>query len=290
MIRQIAAISVAAWLCPAWLSAQTLVLTVTAASADIHSSPSTGSPVIGHVLRGIRLEVTRELGSWVKVWWPTAVDGVGYVHITMGTLGRGAAAEPQRPVPVAARPGPEPTPPAPVTIRAPRPPEPTPPARLVYVTPQTHIVGLGGLVGTSTLGYGATARAWSGDRLGVQLAASRYAPSSVVPSRVTSIQVEPSLLYAPANYVSDYLWVRPYLGSGASFRRQTLSGLTPDSEPLLSGNEVGVQVFGGSEFTFAGVPRFALSADVGYRWPRTSFAGVDFGGPSLSVSGHWYVK
>jgi len=296
MIRQSAAISIsilmAAWLSPAWLSAQPLVLTVSAASADIYSSPSTGSPVIGHVLRGTRLEVTRELGSWVKVWWPIAVDGVGYVHITMGTLGRGAAPEPPRPASVAVRPGTEPTPPAPVpvTIRAPRPPEPTPPARLVYVTPQTHLVGLGGLVGTSTLGYGATARAWSRDRLGVQLAVSRYTPSSVVPSRVTSIKFEPSLLYAPANYVSDYLWVRPYLGSGVSFRRQTLSGLTPDSEPLLSGNEVGVQVFGGSEFTFAGVPRFALSADVGYRWPRTSFAGVDFGGPSLSVSGHWYVK
>jgi hypothetical protein len=292
MIRQIAAISVAAWLCPAWLSAQPLVLTVSAASADIHSSPSTGSPVIGHVLRGIRLEVTRELGSWVKVWWPTAVDGVGYVHITMGTLGRGAAAEPQRPVPVAARPGPEPTPPAPVAVRAPRPvpAEPPKPARRVSVTPLTHLVGLGGFMGTSTLGYGATARGWSRYRFGVQLAASRYAPSSVVPSRVTSMQFEPSLLYAPANYVSDYLWARPYVGSGVSFRRQTLSGLTPGAEPLLWEDKVGVQVFGGSEFTFAGVPRFALSADVGYRWPRTTFAGVDFGGPSLSVSGHWYVK
>jgi Bacterial SH3 domain len=292
MIRQIAAISIsmAAWLSPAWVSAQPLILTVTAASADVYSSPSTGSPVIGHVLRGTRLEVTRELGSWVKVWWPSATDGVGYVHMSMGTLGRGAAPEPPRPVPVAVRPGPEPTQPAPVAIRAPRPPEPTPPARLVYVTPPTHIVGLGGLIGTSTLGYGATARAWSRDRLGVQLAASRYAPSSVVPSRVTSMQFEPSLLYAPANYVGDYLWARPYVGSGVSVRRQTLSGLTPGSAPLLSENNVGVQVFGGSEFTFAGVPRFALSADVGYRWPRTSFAGVDFGGPSLSVSGHWYVK
>src|SRR2546423_417612 len=78
MIRQSAAISIsvlmAAWLSPAWLSAQPLVLTVSAASADIYSSPSTGSPVIGHVLRGTRLEVTRELGSWVKVWWPIAVE------------------------------------------------------------------------------------------------------------------------------------------------------------------------------------------------------------------------
>src|SRR5437867_5350741 len=167
MIRQSAAISIsilmAAWLSPAWLSAQPLVLTVSAASADIYSSPSTGSPVIGHVLRGTRLEVTRELGSWVKVWWPRAADGVGYVHMSMGILGRGAAPGSQQPAPVAARPAPEPTPPAPVAIRAPRPSEPTPPARLVYVTPRTHIVGLGGLIGTSTLGYGATARAWSRD-------------------------------------------------------------------------------------------------------------------------------
>jgi hypothetical protein len=291
MIRQIAAISVAAWLCPAWLSAQPLVLTVSAASADVYNAPSTGGRVIGHVLRGARLEVTRELGSWVKVLWPRAADGVGYVHVSMGTLGRGGAPEPPRPAPAAAR-QPEPIPPPAPAVRAPQPAPAAPrtPARRVSVTPLTHQVGLGGFMGTSTLGYGATARAWSRDRFGVQLAASRYAPSSVVPSRVTSMQFEPSLLYAPANYVSDYLWARPYVGSGVSFRRQTLSGLTPGAEPLLWEDKVGVQLFGGSEFTFAGVPRFALSADVGYRWPRTTFAGVDFGGPSLSVSGHWYVK
>jgi hypothetical protein len=69
-----------------------------------------------------------------------------------------------------------------------------------------------------------------------------------------------------------------------------LSDATASAGSSLSENNFGVQVFGGSEFTIAGVPRFALSTDLGYRWPRTSFAGVDFGGPSLSVSGHWYVK
>jgi hypothetical protein len=42
--------------------------------------------------------------------------------------------------------------------------------------------------------------------------------------------------------------------------------------------------------TFAGLSRFPLSVDLGYHWVRPSFAGVDLGGPGVSVSGHWYVK
>jgi hypothetical protein len=59
---------------------------------------------------------------------------------------------------------------------------------------------------------------------------------------------------------------------------------------LVSRNTFGLQAFGGGELTFAGVPRFALSVDLGYHWVRTPFAGVDLGGPGVSVSGHWYLK
>ena len=77
MIRRAAAVAVVALLSPSWLLAQSAVLIVNTTSANVYKSPSTGSLVIGHATRGAVLEVTRELGSWVKVSWPAAQDRVG---------------------------------------------------------------------------------------------------------------------------------------------------------------------------------------------------------------------
>ena len=99
MIRLAAAVGVALCVSQATLHAQAPVFTVQAVSADVYKAPSTGSAVIGHAPRGTALPVTRELGSWVKVSWPRAEDGVGYVHVSMGSLGQ---SETGRPV-VAAR-------------------------------------------------------------------------------------------------------------------------------------------------------------------------------------------
>src|SRR5262245_1642983 len=73
------------------LYAQDLVFTVTQASVDVHRTPSTGSPVIGKAARGRVFDVTRELGSWVKIAWPETEDGVGYLHMTFGTVSRRSA-------------------------------------------------------------------------------------------------------------------------------------------------------------------------------------------------------
>ena len=297
MIRLAAAVAVTVCVSPAWLCAQT-VLTVNTASADVYKSPSTGSPIIAHAPRGTVLAVTRELGSWVKVSWPGAED-IGYVHMSMGSLGRGVPLQPSQAAGLpSARPAPEPASFTPAAIEAGRPAPGVPaPMRPVFVTPATHLIGVGGRVGGSTrgggstLGFGATARAWSRDKFGAQLEVSHFALTSLeAPGRVTSIQFEPSVLYRLPDHVADYLWVRPYLGSGVNLRRQTLSTATPGAGPSVSENQFGLQAFGGGELTFAGVPRFALSVDLGYHWVRTSFAGVDLGGPGVSVSGHWYMK
>src|SRR2546425_7974192 len=94
MIRHAAAIAVVLFLSPLQLGAQSTVFTVNTASAPVYKSPSTGSPVIGKAPRGAVLEVTRELGSWVKVVWRDAQDGAGYVHVTMGSIARGATPVP----------------------------------------------------------------------------------------------------------------------------------------------------------------------------------------------------
>ena len=87
MVRRIAAVVLALTLNPTPSRAQDAVLTVTVLSADVHKGPSTVTPVIGHVSRGTVLPVSRNLGSWVKVAWPDAPEGVGYVHVTMGRVG-----------------------------------------------------------------------------------------------------------------------------------------------------------------------------------------------------------
>jgi hypothetical protein len=84
MIRQAAAVVVALCLSTSPLYAQstTVKLTVSDASANVHKTPSMGSPVIGKAPRGTELVVTREVGDWVKVSWPSSADGAGYVRMT----------------------------------------------------------------------------------------------------------------------------------------------------------------------------------------------------------------
>jgi hypothetical protein len=288
MIRRAAAVALALMLNPALLRAQDTVLTINVASAEVHRSPSTASPVIGKVTRGMVLPVARNLGSWLKVGWPTAPDGAGYVHVTMGNVaparGEAPAAKMSRtssastPVPMAT---------APMTRTS---AEQVAPRRQAAVTPITHTLGVGGLVG-SPGGFGATARAWRTKRVGLQFAFSRSAMTSdVAPGRVTSVQFEPGVVYALRDHVSTYFWVKPYVGSAVSFRHQTLSVVSPEALEPASDNGVGFRVFGGSELTFSGMPRFGLSVDLGYRKFPTPFPGFEVSPLSVSIAGHWYLR
>jgi hypothetical protein len=167
----------------------------------------------------------------------------------------------------------------------------SPSTRATYIAPPTHLVGLGGRMGGAPLGeLGATARVWSHSRLGVQVEASRSSVTSeVAPGRVTSFQLAPSVIYSFRDYVSDNVWVRPYVGGGATVYRSSLKLGTPDIDPVPD-TTVGYRGFGGAEVTFPAVPRFAISADVGRLWMDTPYEGFDLGGLAVSVSGHWYVK
>jgi hypothetical protein len=119
---------------------------------------------------------------------------------------------------------------------------------------------------------------------------TRYSlTSSVTSQRVTSMQFEPSLLYALPNRVTDYFWLRPYVGSGVQMRHQTLGAVTPGGDTIAD-SAFGVQAFGGGELTFAALPQFALSADVSYRRIGASFAGFESRRLGVAVSGHWYVR
>jgi Bacterial SH3 domain len=302
MIRQAAAVVVALCLSTSPLYAQStpVKLTVSDASATVHKAPSVGSPVIGKAPRGTALVVTREVGDWVKVSWPSAVDGAGYVRMNAGTIARGNAAAPAgakaaaTPAPVGSKTAvaatPAPAPIAATTAQVPttRPSAPSP-ARTLYVAP-THIFGIGAVVGGSTMGFGASARAWKKDRIGLQLEVSRYSFDSVdLLSRATSTDIAPSLLFAMNDRVTDYLWLRPYLGVAGHLVHSSRTDLI-FTDVTESANTFGVRGFVGAEMSFSSLPQFALSADVGYYHLPEPFVGFEPGGMGFAISGHWYVK
>lgn len=300
MLRRIAAVITFLLLTQSPLFAQTPAadFTVSVQSAAVRRSPSVASPEIGKASRGAVLEVTRDIGAWVKVAWPEAPDGVGYVHTSMGKLSRRmttderltAAFTPAATTETAAQAD------AAVVHSAPAPvPLST---RTVYVAPPTHFVGLGGRVGGSTHnsgstleGFGVSSRVWSRSRFGVQLDATRSTmKNESLSSRVTSMQFTPSVIYSLPDSVTDYIWVRPYLGAGTPFMRSALKSTTPTDLTSATDNSLGFRAFGGGELTFPSVPRFAISADLGYLWAQQSFDGFTLDGFGFSLAAHWYVK
>lgn len=291
MIRHVLAAAVVVCLLPCSALGQTPVLTIDAASADVYKSPTIASPIVGRAARGRVLEVTREVGDWVKVSWPDAADGIGYVRLSMGSLARTGA------LPSNA-----------LTSASSAPPAVESGARSStevrrgiagssaalgqagseYVAPPAHTVGVGGLMNGSTIGYGISGRMWSRRRLGLQIELSRYSLTTQTAERVTSLQFVPSLLFSLRSRVTEYMWIRPYVGGGARLSQFTLNNNA--TSVSASESRRSWQAFGGSELTFPNAPRVALSADLRYDSSDTPFAGFEFGGLGFSLSGHWYFK
>jgi len=288
MIRRIAAVVLTLALTPALVHAQDTVLTVTAPSADVYKAPSNVTPVVGHASHGAVLPVSRNLGSWVKVAWPGAPDGVGYVHLSMGTLSPASGAAPAaNPSPRAASASAAGAPIPPVRTAAPARAVARP---VVNRTPEVHLLGIGALIGPMST-IGASARAWRDDRLGCQLALTRDAMSSdLAGNRVTAMQIEPGVVYGLLDHVTDYVWLRPYVGAAVSLRRETLRFPTATGIEPVSDSGIGLRLFGGTEFTFASVPQLGLSVDLGYRRVPTPFVGFEADHLSAAIAGHWYIK
>jgi len=290
MIRRIAAVVLALILNPAFLHGQDNVFTVTVPSANVHKGPSNVTPVIGHVSRGTALSVSRDLGGWVKIAWPDAADGVGYVRMSMGHIG-GSDADTSA-ANASPRPSSAPAGATAAGASAARTSsgQAVAPQRQSRSSEISHVFGVGASLAPMS-GVGATARAWHKNHLGVQVAVMRDAMTSdVAAGRVTSMRFEPGVEYAPFDRVSDYLWLRPYLGSAVSFVHQTLTFASPIGIPPVSDSGLGVRFYGGGELTFASMPQFGVSADVGYRRLPAPFAGFTADPLSLSIAGHWYIK
>src|SRR5262245_15993680 len=175
MMRFVLAFAIAVCVGASAAAQQSTVLTVTAARADVRMSPTIVSPVVGQAPQGMVLDVTREVGDWVKVSWPEGPGGIGYVRLTGGTLSKAAAPAAKRAV--------EPSTPAESAtpdVTAVRADIEAVERRALarsqaseYVLPRTHTMGFGALVSgstSSTLGFGASGRFWSRGGFGAQVA------------------------------------------------------------------------------------------------------------------------
>ena len=290
MLRRVTAVVFMLVLTPALVRAQDTVLKVSVQSAEIHKGPSVVTPVVGHAPNGTALTVSQNLGSWVKVAWPSAPDGVGYVHVTSGQFvtptGQPATATSpqfsQTAVPSSSFPQMPPRVPAGQPTAAPD-------ANGGVQQRVSHVVGLGGLI-SSPRGWGATARVWGNRRIAIPLAYTRDTlTNDLISDRVSTTRFEWGLIYSPVDRLSDYVWFRPYVGTVASYGHQTMRVGGPQGLDVASDNGVGYRIFGGSELTFASVPWAGVSFEVGYRNYPSPF--IDFENPvSLSIAGHWYVK
>src|SRR5215470_6269879 len=177
MIRRIAAVVLALTLNPAFLHAQDDAFTVTVPSASVYKGPSNATPVIGHASRGTALSVSRNLGGWVKVAWPDAEDGVGYVRMSTGRIGgpdADASATNAPPREASASPGANAASASAARTSAGQQPAPRGQSRSSQIS---HVFGVGASLAPMN-GVGATARAWRKNHLGIQVAVMRDAMTS----------------------------------------------------------------------------------------------------------------
>ena len=290
MIRHAAAVVVVLLLSPSWVTAQSTELTVNVASASVHKSPSTASPVVGHASRGARLQVTREVGDWVKVSWPAAADGIGYVRVSVGSMTQATGSKPIQNNATASRTAVQPTPRlTSTTVDSTQTGNRLPVRSAAPSSGASHKLGLGARLGGPSFGVGASARAWTHGRLGLQFEVSHYGMSEPITlTSMSSTQFGPSALYAFNDHVADYTWLRPYVGGGLNFYRSTMT--SPALAVNMSDSSMGYQAFGGGELSFASMPQFAVSAELSYHWFESPFAGFELNGMGLSVAGHWYIK
>ncbi|MEO5739075.1 MAG: hypothetical protein ABIS29_00575 [Vicinamibacterales bacterium] len=262
-------------------------LIVKAVPADVHKSPTVASPVIGKALGGTVLEIKRNLGSWVEVAWPDTEAGIAFLHVNAGTIARRSAAAASNgaqeavaqitavaaAITASANSGAR----AGQRVAAQR----AASYESAYVSLPSRRIGMGALMNPTSASnqeFGATARTWWGNRLGVQFNVSRPQLENTDGRFMSSTQFAPSVLYSLPDGVIGSMWLRPYLGAGPRLYRANLA------------NHLGYEAFGGAEATLAAMPQFALSADVGYRQSRPSINGFEPRQVGFSVSGHWYVK
>jgi hypothetical protein len=306
MIRRISAIALVLCVNTVSLYAQAaqpgMELTVKAASADLYKSPTVASAVVGKAQRGTVLDIKRNLGSWVEVPWQGGDNGMAFVHVSAGTIAR-RISDPNQLVAngSSGHVGSMPDNPAALSERILANGQSSANGGShsnggTYnggsVLPRSFGMGarLNPLTPSFGAGFGLTSRTWWSPRLGFQMDVLHSRRGNLQgPGHVTALQFAPSILYSLPDAVTSSVWLRPYVGGGGSLYRTTFR---PTADPAVSASEqlMGFQTFGGAETTFAAMPQFSVSAELGYRWSETSVVGFAPRRTAVSLSAHWYIR
>lgn len=166
-------------------------------------------------------------------------------------------------------------------------PEPGP----VVAPVEEYTFAIGGRVGGSTLGVGATARGWLSPKVGFEAQVSRFGIGAFGAS-ATVTQFSPAVLYRFDTQAQDGdVLVRPYAGGGLNFFHATESYTSIFGRPISeSDTSIGIQLLGGAELVFRDMPRFVISLDLGYHSTGLLFDSIGVGGIAYGVSAHWYFR
>ncbi len=154
-------------------------------------------------------------------------------------------------------------------------------------TDRPHQIGLGAFGGS---GGGASFRYFMNDRLGVDMNVGWSGLSNASGSGGTTFRVAPSavLMLTSSHSLAD-LDVRPYVGGGFNYAQ------TPSVQTVSNGvartSGIGMQAFGGAEFSFASAKSIAISAQVAYY--RLAVQPVNLmttSGTDFYLLFHYYMK
>ena len=163
-------------------------------------------------------------------------------------------------------------------------PTPAPPTT---PQPSDQNFGVGVRLGGSAWGMGGSLRYFFGGPLGVQLEVSRYGLDAGL-TDFSSTQYSPAIIYRFTRKSFEApLSLRPYVGGGVSIVRSSFDDDFFGEE--FSDSSTGLLAFGGVQITFNSVPKLGLSGE--FTFNGNGDIGVSsFGGPAVTVAGHWYFR
>ena len=118
--------------------------------------------------------------------------------------------------------------------------------------------------------------AWPSDRFGIQLAFTRDAMTSdAAAGRATSIRLEPGVVLALFDHVSDYVWIRPVRRVRAESSSPDVEGLGARRPGVRVGQRHRVSRLRWQRADVPGRAAIGLSAELGYRRFQTTFPGFE---------------
>ena len=161
-------------------------------------------------------------------------------------------------------------------------------------TDRPHQIGLGGSMGMSTEGGGGAFRYFFGDQLGFNANIGWYRPAIRTGSRSQggTFIAAPSVVYMlnKSHQLAD-IDLRPYVGGGLNYAHSSVPIQTSTSNISSRNSGLGMQVFGGVEFSFLSAKSIAISAEVAhYRMAATNFASGLTQGTNFYLLFHFYLK